>query len=265
MHPMINIAIRAARRAGNVMLRAMDRIDTLRVEEKGRHDYVSEVDRQAEREIVHTIRRAYPQHAILGEEGGGQGKGDIRWIIDPLDGTTNFLHGIPHFAVSIAVEIKGRLAHGVIYDPVKNELFTASAGSGAQLNERRIRVSARPTLDGALLGTGIPFREDQSIDTYLATLRALIPNTAGIRRPGSAALDLAYVACGRFDAFWEFGLHDWDLAAGVLLVQEAGGIVSDFGGGDGYRKRGNVLCANPRLHERMLRILRQVLPPEQQR
>ena len=265
MHPMINIAIRAARRAGNVMLRALDRIDTLRVEEKGRHDYVSEVDRRAEREIIQTIRRAYPDHAVLGEEGGEHGHNDVRWIIDPLDGTTNFLHGIPHFAISIAVEIKGRITHGVVYDPVKNELFTASLGSGAALNERRIRVSGRPSLDGALLGTGIPFRDDQNLDVYLETLRALVRNTAGVRRPGAAALDFAYVACGRFDAFWEFGLHYWDLAAGALLVQEAGGIISDFRGGSGYPKSGNVLCANPKLHDRMRRILAEVLPAEYQR
>ncbi len=265
MHPMVNIAIRAARRAGNIMLRSLDRLDTLRVEEKRHHDYVSEVDRQSEAEIIRVIRRAYPDHAILGEEGGGQGKNDVRWIIDPLDGTTNFLHGIPHFAVSIAVEIRGRLAHGVIYDPVKNELFTASAGSGAQLNDRRIRVSNRPSLAGALLGTGIPFREDQDLDAYLATLKALIPNTAGVRRPGAASLDLAYVACGRFDGFWEFGLHYWDLAAGVLLIQEAGGMVTDFRGGDGYSKSGNLLCANPKLHDRMLRLLNRTLPDEHQR
>jgi len=265
MHPMVNIAIRAARRAGNIMLRALDRLDTLKVEEKQHHDYVSEVDRRCETEIIRTIRRAYPDHAILGEEGGGQGHNEVRWIIDPLDGTTNFLHGIPHFAVSIAVEIRGRLAHGVIYDPVKNELFTASAGSGAQFNDRRIRVSPRPSLAGALLGTGIPFREDQDLDAYLATLKALIQDTAGVRRPGAASLDLAYVACGRFDGFWEFGLHYWDLAAGVLLVQEAGGMVTDFRGGDGYIKSGNILCANPKLHDRMLRILTKTLPSEHQR
>ncbi len=252
MHPMLNIAVRAARAAGKVIARALDHVDSLSVSEKSRNDFVTEVDRRAEQEIIRTIQRAYPNHAIMAEESGEQSGDEFQWIIDPLDGTTNFLHGIPQFAVSIALRHRGRLEHAVIYDPVKDEMYTASRGGGAQLNDRRLRVSKRKTIKGALLGTGFPFREEQDLSLFLETLKAMVPDTAGIRRPGSAALDLAYVAAGRYDGFWEFGLKPWDMAAGVLLITEAGGMVSDFDGGDGFLDSGNILASNLKLHPILL-------------
>ncbi len=260
MHPMLNIAVRAARSAGNLIIRSLDRLDLSTVTEKSKNDYVTEVDRVAEQEIIRTIRKSYPEHGFLAEESGSREGNEYRWIIDPLDGTTNFLHGFPQFAVSIALEYRGRIEQGVVLDPVKNEIFTASRGSGAQLNGRRIRVSKRPGLNGALLGTGIPFREEQDLLTYLETLKALLPGTAGVRRAGSAALDLAYVAAGRLDGFWEFQLNPWDMAAGVLLVQEAGGIVGDFGGEQNYMESGNVLAANPKLFAAMLQAIQSSVP-----
>jgi myo-inositol-1(or 4)-monophosphatase len=256
MHPMLNIAIRAARSAGNVIIRNIDRLDTITVHAKDRNDFVSEVDRQAELEIIGILRKAYPDHAILAEESGNREGNDYQWIIDPLDGTTNFLHGFPQYSVSIALRHKGRLEQGVVYDPVRQELFTASRGAGAQLNERRIRVSSRRTLDGALLGTGFPFKSQQHLDSYLEMFRLLFPKTAGIRRAGSASLDLAYVAAGRFDGFWEIGLNVWDMAAGVLLIQEAGGLSGDFLGGHDYLESGNLVAANPKLFAEILKTIR---------
>lgn len=253
---MLNIAVRAARSAGNVITRNRDRIDQLSIQTKDRNDFVSEVDRQAEREIIHILRKAYPNHGILAEESGVREGDDYQWIIDPLDGTTNFLHGFPHFAVSIGLRHKGRLEQAVIYDPVQQELFTATRGSGAHLNDRRIRVSPRRELDGALLGTGFPFRAQQHLDPYLDMFRALFPHTAGIRRAGSAALDLAYVAAGRLDGFWEIGLSVWDMAAGVLLIQEAGGLSGDFIGGHDFLKHGNIVAANPKLFPIILKTIR---------
>ena len=254
---MLNIAVRAARAAGSIITRSHHRVGDLTVESKRRNDYVSDVDRQAEAAIIDTLLRAYPDHGILAEETGTTGAEDAehRWIIDPLDGTTNFLHGIPHYAVSIALERRGRLELGVIYNPTNQELFTAERGGGAFLDNRRIRVSPRKGLEGALLGTGIPFRDDQNLERYIATLRALHGPIAGIRRPGSAALDLAWVACGRFDGFWEYGLRAWDMAAGVLLVREAGGVVIDNRGGDDFLANGNVICANPKLMHAMLQAI----------
>jgi myo-inositol-1(or 4)-monophosphatase len=256
MHPMLNIAVRAARSAGNVIIRNIDRLDSLTIQTKDRNDYVSEVDRQAEQEIISILRKAYPDHAILAEESGDQAGNDYQWIIDPLDGTTNFLHGFPQYAVSIALRHKGRLEQGVVYDPVRQELFTATRGGGAMLNERRIRVSSRRTLEGALLGTGFPFKSQQHLDSYLQMFRLLFPQTAGIRRAGSAALDLAYVAAGRFDGFWEIGLSVWDMAAGVLLIQEAGGLSGDFLGGHDYLESGNLVAANPKLFAEILKTIR---------
>jgi myo-inositol-1(or 4)-monophosphatase len=253
---MLNIAVRAARSAGNVITRNMDRIDQLSVQTKDRNDFVSEVDRQAEHEIIHILRKAYPNHGILAEESGERKGDDYQWIIDPLDGTTNFLHGFPHFAVSIGLRHKGRLEQAVVYDPLQRELFTATRGSGAHLNDRRIRVSPRRELDGALLGTGFPFRTQQHLDPYLDMFRALFPHTAGIRRAGSAALDLAYVAAGRLDGFWEIGLSIWDMAAGVLLIQEAGGLSGDFIGGHDFLKHGNIVTANPKLFPVILKTIR---------
>ncbi|MDH5377218.1 MAG: inositol monophosphatase [Gammaproteobacteria bacterium] len=253
MHPLVNIGVRAARSAGTIIVRALNQLDSLKVTEKSQNDYVTEVDKRAEAEIIKTIHRAYPNHSIMAEEGGLKKREDeYVWIIDPLDGTTNFLRGIPQFSISIAVQHKGELTAAVIYDPLKDELFTAAKGSGAQLNDRRIRVGTRKDLRGALLGTGFPYRDDQSVADYLPTLQALIPGTAGVRRIGSAALDLAYVAAGRFDGFWEYGLNSWDMAAGVLLVREAGGVATDAKGGDELFETGDVIAGNIDVHREML-------------
>jgi myo-inositol-1(or 4)-monophosphatase len=259
MDPMLNIAVRAARAAGDIIVRAMDRVDLLNIAPKGRNDFVSDVDRQAEREIINTLQKAYPNHACLGEESGLQGpaKTDFVWVIDPLDGTTNFLHGFPQFAVSIALFHRGRVEKGVIYDPLKQELFTGGRGEGAMLNNRRIRVTKQPGMTGALLGTGIPFKDQSYLDPYLGMLKDLLKDAAGIRRAGSAALDLAYVAAGRLDGFWEIGLKKWDMAAGVLLIQEAGGIVTDLEGGDKHFETGSLVTANPKLHQ----IMRGLIEP----
>jgi len=251
MHPLVNIAVSAARAAGNFIVRNLDRIDQLQIERKGRNDFVSQVDRGAESEIIKIIRKAYPQHAVLGEEGGRNevagADSEVLWIVDPLDGTTNFLHGLPHFAVSIGVQVRNRLEHGVIYAPCTQDLYCASRGSGATLNNRRIRVSGATDLSTALIGTGVPIRS-ANLDAYLPMLRKVVENTAGVRRAGSAALDLAYVAAGRLDAFWELNLKPWDIAAGLVLVQEAGGIVSEIYTGKDPLESGNVLAATPKLH-----------------
>ena len=253
MQPLLNIAIRAARRAGDVIVRYVDRLDTLTIRTKEHNDFVSEVDKQAEDEIIQAIRAAYPDHAILGEESGAlAGRGaDYSWIIDPLDGTTNFLHGFPVFSVSIAVKHRDRLEHGVVYDPLRNELFTATRGGGAQLNNRRIRCSNLRTLEGALIGTGFPFRANQDLDLYLKMFAAMARKTAGIRRAGSAALDLAYVAAGRMDGFWELGLKEWDIAAGVLMIQEAGGSVGQLDGSPGLKADGNILGGGQKIFKLM--------------
>jgi myo-inositol-1(or 4)-monophosphatase len=256
MRPATNIAVRAARQAGSVLLRYHDRVDALTVSEKRANDYVSEVDRAAEQAIIQTIRKAYPDHAILAEESGAHAGNEYQWIIDPLDGTTNYLHGIPQFAISIALLHRGKLEAGVVYDPLRDEMFSADQGGGAYLNDRRIRVTEQKGLRGALLGTGIPFRDQRFVDNYLGMMKSLMRDTAGIRRPGSAALDFAYVACGRYDGFWELGLSIWDFAAGALLVKEAGGVVSDIAGGDRYLETGNVITAGVRLHGDMVKAIR---------
>ncbi len=252
---MLNIAIPAARNAGNIIVRHLERLDTLAVSIKGKNDFVTEADKMAEQTIIDTIRRSYPGHAFLAEETGEQGQNDYIWVIDPLDGTTNFLHGFPVFSVSIALKYKGRLEVGVIYDPLRQELFTASRGHGAILNNHRIRVSQHKGLEDALLGTGFPFRDHTHLDTYLSVFRNLVKKTAGIRRAGSAALDLAYVACGRLDGFWEFGLKEWDMAAGILLIQEAGGFVSDFQGDQGFLDTGDVVTGGQRVHAAILSVI----------
>ncbi|VUD66615.1 Inositol-1-monophosphatase [Thalassocella blandensis] len=259
MEPMLNVALKAARKAGEIIESAFERLDLITVEEKGRNDYVSEVDRKSEKEVIYHLKRAYPDHKFIGEEGGqsGQADSDYEWIIDPLDGTTNFLHGIPQFAVSIACLYKGQLEHAVVLDPIKREEFTASRGKGASLNGRRIRVSSRRGLDGALIGTGIPFNGYalNHIDEYLACLHEIAGQTAGVRRAGSAALDLAYVAAGRFDGFWETGLQTWDMAGGILLLKEAGALVSDFKGGNSFMDSGNVVAGNPKVFKPLLQIV----------
>lgn len=255
MHPMLNTAIKAARRAGSVILRYANQLDRVDIERKGHNDFVSEVDRRAEMEIIHVLRTAYPDHAILAEESGRQSGNEYEWIIDPLDGTTNFLHGYPQFAVSIALMRQGKLDQAVVFDPLRNELFTASRGSGAQLNERRMRVSTVNSLENALLGTGFPFKSMAFLETWIDTFRTLLPKTSGVRRAGSAALDLAHVASGRLDGFWEFGLSPWDMAAGALLIQEAGGLVSDFCGGQDYLNTGNIVGGNAKIHGEVLRLI----------
>ena len=262
MNPTLNIAVRAARSAGNVIIRNLGKLDTLAIHTKDRNDFVTEVDQQAEREIIYTLRKAFPDHGILAEESGLREGDENQWIIDPLDGTTNFLHGFPQFAVSIAMRHKGRMEHGVIYDPLRQELFTASRGAGAMLNDRRIRVTKRKTLEGSLLGTGFPFKSQHHLETYLDMFRALFPQTAGIRRAGSAALDLAYVASGRLDGFWEIGLNIWDMAAGVLLIQEAGGLSSDFSGGHNHLESGNIVAGNPKLFAEILKTIRPFVPAD---
>ncbi|HLE94321.1 MAG TPA: inositol monophosphatase family protein [Sulfuricaulis sp.] len=264
MHPMLNMAVKAARNAGNIIMRHHDRLERLTVENKGKKDYVSEVDRMAENEIIRHLRAAYPNHGILAEETGNQPGDDYVWIIDPLDGTTNFLHGFPHFSVSIALRHKDRLEQAVIFDPPRNELFTATRGSGAHLNDRRIRVSRVTDLEYALLGAGFPFRSHRHMDAWIKTLREFMLATSGIRRPGSAALDLAHVACGRFDGFWEIGLNPWDMAAGALIIQEAGGMVTDFSGDQNYLENGNIVAGNPKIHAEMLRRIQPHLTPELQ-
>ena len=262
MQPLLNIAVRAARRAGDLIVRNIDRVPTLNVRSKSRNDFVSEVDHMAERDIVETIRRTHPDHGFLGEEGGRSGGDEFVWIIDPLDGTTNFLHGFPTFAVSLACQYRGRIEHAVIYDPMRQELFTASRGDGAQLDGRRIRVSKQATIEGALIGTGFPYRENSRwIDPYLAMMKAVMQQSAGIRRPGAASLDLAYVAAGRIDAFWEIGLNAWDTAAGTLLITEAGGRIGTLTGGE-YRQNGNVLAGSPKVYEAMLECLAPHVPAE---
>lgn len=254
MHPMLNTAVKAARKAGAIINRAANDLDRLTVQTKKPRDYVSEVDRFAEETIIETLLEAYPSHAILAEESGQSGSSDHVWVIDPLDGTTNFLHGLPQYAVSIALLHKGVPTHGVVYDPIKNELFTASRGAGAFLNDRRIRVSKQAKMDDALIGTGFPFREFHHADAYLGMFKDMMLKTAGLRRPGSASLDLAWVACGRYDGFFELGLNTWDLAAGALLVLEAGGLVGDFQGNDTYLKSGHIVAGNPKIFGQMLPV-----------
>ncbi|HEY9036122.1 MAG TPA: inositol monophosphatase family protein [Pseudomonadales bacterium] len=264
MEPMLTIALRAAREAADYIVRAGERLDRLNVESKSVNDYVSEVDREAERIIIETLKEKYPTHAFLAEESAptlDDRDNDYLWVIDPLDGTTNFLRGIPHYAISVACYHKGRLEHGLVIDPIRREEFLASRGRGAQLNGKRIRVSGRKSLDGALLGTGIPFksRSQDQMPAYLQSLDKLALQTAGIRRAGAAALDLAYVAAGRLDGFWEIGLSEWDIAAGALLVQEAGGLIGDVCGGSGHLQSGNVVCATPKCFKPMLQAIQPTL------
>ncbi len=255
MHPTLNVAIKAARRAGQIINRASLDLDLLQVSSKRHNDFVTEVDKAAEAAIIDMLREAYPDHAILAEESGASGESEYQWIIDPLDGTTNFIHGFPQYAVSIALAHKGQVTQAVVYDPTRNELFTASRGRGAYLNERRIRVSRRTKLQEALIGTGFPFRVFEHLDAYLAMFRELLSKTAGIRRPGAAALDLAYVAAGRLDGFWEIGLAPWDMAAGSLLITEAGGLVGDLDGEAGYLASGNIVGGSPKIFHQLLQVI----------
>ena len=259
MQPMVNIALRAARQAGEMIVKAADNLELVKVDEKGRHDFVTEVDRRSEEMIIEHIKKAHPEHGFLGEEGGISGNRDseVQWIIDPLDGTTNFVRGIPHVAVSIACRIRGRLEHAVILEPFKREEFTASRGDGARLNGRRIRVSGRTQEAGALYATGIPFSNPAfaEMENYLACMHEFADNSSGIRRLGVASLDLAYLAAGRFDVFWEMHLKPWDIAAGVLIVREAGGMVSDFQGGESFLATGHIIACTPKLFKPTLKII----------
>jgi myo-inositol-1(or 4)-monophosphatase len=258
MHPMLTTAVKAARRAGNIITRGARDLDLLTVKTKGPKDFVSEIDHAAEAAIVETLHAAYPDHAILAEEGTARDRNrdaENVWIIDPLDGTTNFLHGFPQYCVSIALAHKGVVTQGVIYDPVRNDLFTATRGRGAFLNDRRMRVSRRTHLRDCLIGTGFPFRDGSFLDTYLQMMRAMIQQTAGLRRPGAAALDLAYVAAGFYDGFFEIGLNPWDVAAGSLLVLEAGGLIGDLSGEGDYLHGGQVIAATPKIFAQMVNVL----------
>ena len=254
---MLNIAVKAARRAGSLINRALLE-GGLEIRAKNRNDFVTQVDRAAEQAIIDVIRRAYPEHSFVAEESGASAGArlEFQWVIDPLDGTTNYIHGFPQYCVSIALEHKGVLTQAVVYDPAKNELFTASRGRGAYLDDRRMRASKCAQLADALVGTGFPFKELARIDLYMRQLRTLMGACAGVRRAGAAALDLAYVAAGRLDAFWEMGLSRWDMAAGALLIQEAGGLVSDLDGKAGFLDSGDIAAATPKVLPQLLAALR---------
>lgn len=264
MHPMLNIGIRAARAAGNVITRNMDRIDTLQIDRKQRNDFVSDVDRGAEAEIVAVLNKAYPDHAILAEESGAIGNTEFeyQWIVDPLDGTTNFIHGYPYFSVSIALLHKGKIEQAIIYNPVSQELFTASKGEGAWLDSKRLRVSKTGRLENALLGTGFPYRTGQDLDRYQRSLKTFTELSGGIRRAGSAALDMAFVAAGRLDGVWLTGMQPWDVAAGGLIIREAGGLLNDFNGGDNWLHGGELVAATPRVHHQMMQTMKQLKSEE---
>jgi myo-inositol-1(or 4)-monophosphatase len=252
---MLNIAVKAARRAGGIINRAARDLDGVSVASKRQNDFVTEVDRAAEAEIIDVLRKAYPDHAILAEESGAAGSSEYQWIIDPLDGTTNFIHGFPQYAVSIALRHRGVLTQAVVYDPTKNELFTATRGRGAFLDDKRLRVSKRAKLGESLIGTGFPFKELEHLEEYVRALKAMMSGTAGVRRAGAAALDLAYVAAGRLDGFWEIGLSPWDMAAGALLILEAGGLVTDFDGEPEYLERGQIVAGTPKIFPSLLQAV----------
>lgn len=255
---MLNVAIKAARAAGAIINRAALDVESVRVAQKQVNDFVTEVDQAAERTIIETLLGAYPDHGIMGEESGnefGNRNSDFVWIIDPLDGTTNFIHGFPVYAVSIALAVKGKIEHAVVYDPTRNDLFTATRGRGAFLNERRIRVSKRTQLKDCLVSTGFPFRPGDNFRAYMRMFSEITQRTAGVRRPGAAALDLAYVAAGFTDGFFETGLSIWDVAAGSLLITEAGGLVGNFTGEADFLEQGECLAGNPRAYGQLVGIL----------
>ena len=258
MHPMLNTAVKAARKAGGIINRGARNLDIVAVREKAANDYVTEIDRESEATIIRALLEAYPKHGILAEESGathGNPDSDHQWIIDPLDGTTNFFHGLPHYAVSIALSVKKVITQAVIYAPAINDLYTATRGAGAYLNDSRLRVSKRLTLKGSLMGTGFPFKQHQHLDTYLAMSRDMMQTASGLRRSGAAVLDLAYVAAGRLDALWEMGLAPWDMAAGSLLVTEAGGVVTDLEGKNTYMETGYIIAGNLKVVEETVALL----------
>jgi len=259
MHPMLNTAVKAARRGAAIINRASFDLDRIKVTEKTPNDFVTEVDQAAEQAIIEVLKSAYPDHAILAEESGASAnlhdENDNVWIIDPLDGTTNFIHGFPQYCVSIALQQRGQITQAVVYDPTRNDLFTATKGAGAYLNEKRIRVTKRDKISDALIGTGFPFRAGDNIDEYMKMFKIMTQSCAGLRRPGSAALDLAYVACGRLDGFFEKGLQPWDMAAGSLLITESGGIMGTFAGESDYLYKGDVLAGTPKVFAQLVSLL----------
>ena len=257
MNPILNTALKAARKAGDMMIRASRNLDAVKTDSKAFNDFVSDVDRTAEAILVDALKEAYPHHKITAEEGGSQGKStaEYEWIIDPLDGTTNYLHGHPQYAISMALLHKGVLQEALVYAPERNDLYMASRGKGALLNDRRIRVSSRIELNRCLIGTGFPVVDQSMMDTYLAILKDFLAKTAGGRREGAASLDLCAVACGRLDGFFEFNLKPWDIAAGALLVQEAGGIVTDMQGNESWLESGDIVAGNPKVLGQMLQII----------
>lgn len=255
--PIINIAISAARAAGTMIARAIDQPDKIQITEKNPNDFVTNIDREVEKKIISIIQKAYPKHGILAEECGEISGSDTVWIIDPIDGTRNFMHGLPHFSISIAIERKGKIEHGVIYDPIRQELFTASRGRGARLNDRRIRVSTHGLLKDALLGTGFSARRSpEYTSAYAHLFQTLLPVCGDVRRAGSAALDLAYIACGRLDGYWELGLKPWDIAAGILLIKEAGGLICDPQGEEKYYESGNIVAGNPKILKALIKYIK---------
>ena len=258
MHPMLNIAVRAARVAGTIIVRGFENRDDLQLQEKGSNDYVTHIDKEAEKAIIYKIRQSYPNHSFLGEESGEtEGEdSDFQWIIDPLDGTTNFIKGIPHFAVSIALLYKGRLDQAVIFDPIRGEIFTASRGKGAQLNGYRIRVTKPRDLTDTVLATGLPFKNKQQYGEFALSLNKIFHECGDVRRAGSAALDMAYVAAGRHDGYWERGIKCWDIAAGELLVRESGGLVTDFAGNNDPLYKGEVVAGSPKVVQGLVKHLK---------
>ena len=255
---MLNVAVKAARAAGAIINRAALDVEAVRVSQKQSNDFVTEVDHASEQAVIETLLTAYPDHGIWAEESGrehGNAKADHVWIIDPLDGTTNFIHGFPVYCVSIALSVRGKIEQAVIYDPTRNDLFTATKGRGAYLNERRIRVSKRTQLKEGLISTGFPFRPGDNFNNYLRMMADVMQRTAGLRRPGAAALDLAYVAAGYTEGFFETGLSPWDVAAGSLLVTEAGGLVGNFSGDSDFLEQKECMAANPRIYGQLVAIL----------
>ena len=258
LHPMLNVAIKAARDAARIISRASLDLDALKIGTKAPNDFVTEVDQAAEEAIVATLLAAYPGHAILAEESGrahGAKDSDYLWIVDPLDGTTNFIHGFPAYAVSIALTFRGQIQQGVVYDPTRNDLYFASKGRGAFLNDKRLRVSRRLRMADCLIGTGFPFRRGDDFKKYLAMFELLMPKCAGLRRPGSAALDLCHVAAGQYDGFFETGLQPWDIAAGALMITEAGGLVGNFTGEADFMERGELIAGNPKIYAQLVSLL----------
>ncbi|XOV79384.1 MAG: inositol-1-monophosphatase [Aestuariibacter sp.] len=257
MHPMLNIAVRAARTAGNIIARNFESRDNLEIEAKGLNDFVTKVDKDAEQAIISKIQQSFPDHSFVGEEGGlVEGNPDYKWIIDPLDGTTNFVKGIPHFCVSIALQYKGKTDQGVVFDPLRGELFTASRGAGAQLNGFRIRTGQRKELANTVLATAFPFKDKNLLANTMESFSGIFMHCGDVRRTGSAALDMAYVAAGRFDGYWERGVKPWDIAAGELLVRESGGLVTDFSGGHDVFAKGEVACGNPKIVQALVKHLK---------